>query len=90
MRESITIRVTGTVQDVGFRYRAWQEARSLGLVGFVRNEPDGSVCLEAEGERAALDSLVAWCRKGPSSADVRHIEVSENHQPKHFSEFVIA
>jgi len=64
-------RFTGTVQGVGFRYYARAAALHLGLTGWVANNWDGSVTLEAQGERAALDALVPliersnrWARKG--------------------------
>ena len=50
-------RFTGTVQGVGFRYYARAAALHLGLTGWVANNWDGSVTLEAQGERAALDAL---------------------------------
>ncbi len=49
----------GTVQHVGFRYRAVSAARRLGLTGFVMNMPDGTVRMEAQGEEAALDAAKA-------------------------------
>ncbi|MFH1121728.1 MAG: acylphosphatase [Bacteroidota bacterium] len=67
------IRVFGRVQGVGFRYSVLQEALSLGLCGYVCNEHDGSVYIEAEGNREQIDLLIAWCRKGPSRSEVREI-----------------
>ncbi len=71
------IRVTGKVQGVFYRASAHAEAERLGLGGFVRNEPDGSVYAEAEGEREALDRFVDWCRRGPPHARVDAVEKSE-------------
>jgi acylphosphatase len=76
MPSAVDIRVTGRVQGVSFRFHAEQEARGLGLTGWVRNEPDGSVALHAEGEADALEGLVTWCRRGPSYARVDGVEVS--------------
>lgn len=59
------IQVTGYVQGVGFRYSTVREARRLGINGFVRNMPDGSVYIEAEGGREQLERLVKWCNEGP-------------------------
>ena len=53
-------RFTGTVQGVGFRYYARAAALHLGLTGWVANNWDGSVTLEAQGDRAALDALNGW------------------------------
>ncbi|MEQ9187261.1 MAG: acylphosphatase [Cryomorphaceae bacterium] len=77
MKKHFNIRVSGLVQGVWFRKSAKAEAIALGLNGFVRNEKDGSVYLEAEGETAQLDSLVAWCQIGPAKASVEHVAVEE-------------
>lgn len=49
----------GRVQGVGFRYRASYTARSLGLTGWVRNDPDGTVEMEVQGSRASIDRMLA-------------------------------
>jgi len=82
------IRVSGRVHGVFFRASAREEARRLGLCGFVRNEPDGSVYAEAEGERAALDRFVEWCRRGPSHAWVKSVDVKEGTM-QGFAGFVV-
>jgi acylphosphatase len=74
---AMRVRVTGRVQGVSFRYYAQQEAVSLGLTGWVRNEVDGSVALHLEGPRDAVDSMVDWCRQGPQAARVRDVAVRE-------------
>ncbi len=69
------IRVYGRVQGVGFRYSAQQIATSMGIFGYIANEADGSVYIEAEGSTEQLNQFIEWCRKGPSRAiiqDVRH------------------
>lgn len=88
MIEHRVIRVSGRVQGVFFRQSAKQKAHELGIVGFTRNEPDGTVIIEAEGESVALDALVAWCHEGPVYAKVERVTV-ENGTPKHFWEFTI-
>jgi acylphosphatase len=67
------------VQGVGFRLAAAELARSLGLTGFICNEPDGSVLVEAEGSDAALAEFLRWSRRGPKGADVR--QVIEDEMP---------
>lgn len=74
---AMRVRVTGRVQGVSYRYYAQQEAVSLGLTGWVRNEVDGSVELHLEGPRDAVDSMVDWCRRGPTAARVRDVAVRE-------------
>lgn len=73
--KAVQARVTGRVQGVSFRWYAQEQARRLGVVGWVRNEPDGSVLLHAEGEDEAVDALVAWCHEGPGTARVEHVAV---------------
>lgn len=75
MLEHRTIVVRGRVQGVRFRVSAQGEADRLGLHGYARNEPDGSVCIAVEGEPEALDTFVVWCRRGPMFARVEHIDV---------------
>ncbi len=73
----LDIRVQGLVQGVFFRVSAQRAARDLGLAGTVRNEADGSVRIEAEGEPAALEAFVAWCRRGPPRARVERVDAAE-------------
>jgi len=88
MKKHFSIHVYGRVQGVYFRASTKEKADSLGIDGFVRNQPDGSVYIEAEGNEETLDAFVAWCRKGPSHAVVERCEVTEA-APKNFSGFVI-
>ena len=75
-RTAVDVRVTGRVQGVSFRMYAEREAARLGVNGWVRNEPDGSVALHVEGEQHAVDAMVAWCRTGPDSAQVESMDSS--------------
>lgn len=70
----VRLRITGRVQGVGFRYSALDEARRLGVTGWVRNTHDGAVELAAEGEREQLQRLVTWCHVGPRGALVTDVE----------------
>jgi acylphosphatase len=67
--------IRGRVQGVSFRWYTQQEAEALGVTGWVRNQPDGSVAGHFEGERAR--ELVDWCRHGPSYAHVEGVSVDE-------------
>jgi acylphosphatase len=67
--------VRGRVQGVGFRACAAHEARRLGVDGWVRNRPDGSVELEARGAPVAVDALCAWLAQGPRGARVTGVDV---------------
>ena len=74
MRVRVEVVVRGRVQGVYFRASTREEAQRLGLVGWVRNEPDGAVRLVAEGPRKDLEALVKWCAKGPPAARVDKVE----------------
>jgi len=68
--------VTGRVQGVAFRAATVDEARRLGLAGWVRNLADGRVEALAEGDRPAVEAFVAWCRRGPRLARVDDLQVT--------------
>lgn len=84
----VNIKVYGIVQGVFFRVHTKEMALKLGLNGFVQNEEDGSVYIEAEGKDDQLDALIAWCRKGPQKASVSTVEV-ESGELKAFTDFTI-
>ena len=69
--------INGRVQGVGFRYFVEQAADQLSLTGYARNLADGRVEAVFEGEPAAVDTLLAWCRAGPRHARVDSVEVRE-------------
>ena len=75
MDTAVELHVSGRVQGVGFRYYTIEQAQALGVTGWVRNEPDGSVAVHAEGTDEAVDALVEWCRAGPALARVRNVAV---------------
>ena len=69
--------IEGRVQGLGFRVACAHRARQAGLVGTVRNRPDGTVEAVFEGLPEAVDQLVAWCSRGPTPARVTRVRVSE-------------
>lgn len=69
------VRITGRVQGVFFRDETRARAESSGIAGWIRNNPDGTVEAVLEGPEDELERLVAWCRRGPSGADVEGIRV---------------
>jgi acylphosphatase len=83
------VRIRGRVQGVSFRWYAEQEAARLGVTGWVRNEPDGSVRCVAEGPRADLDELLARLRSGPSSAVVQRVDATFGAATGGFPDFRI-
>jgi acylphosphatase len=75
--KAVSLRIRGRVQGVYFRGSAQDEAERLGISGFAQNDPDGSVAAFAQGEAAAVDEFIAWCRHGPSGAQVTSVDVHE-------------
>ncbi len=69
------VRLTGRVQGVFFRDETRVRAESSGIVGWIRNNPDGTVEAALEGPENEVERLVAWCRRGPSGARVEDIRV---------------
>jgi acylphosphatase len=67
--------VRGSVQGVFFRVETRNRARSLGLGGWVRNAPDGSVEAVFEGDDERIESMVSWCSRGPAGARVEDVDV---------------
>jgi acylphosphatase len=89
MRHHYVISVEGRVQGVGYRYFVRAKAGELRIRGFVRNGYDGSVMVEAEGEKTDLDTLVDYLRIGPPLARVSRVEVSVAPCMDQFEDFVI-
>ncbi|MFL6002425.1 MAG: acylphosphatase [Nocardioides sp.] len=77
MTKAVEVTVTGLVQGVFFRAEAQREADRLGVAGWVRNQPDGTVAAHLEGEPDAVEAMVAWCKKGPRRARVERVDVRE-------------
>jgi acylphosphatase len=75
MKKSALLTIHGHVQGVGFRYFVKQKADLAGICGFVKNLPDGSVYVEAEGESENLEQFIHTCRQGPSHAWVGKMQV---------------
>ena len=66
----------GFVQGVGFRFAVERAARSRGVAGWVRNQPDGTVEAVFEGELQDVEALVDFCREGPRGAEVDRVDVA--------------
>ena len=79
--------VKGRVQGVFFRVSTREEARRLGLTGWVRNLSDGSVECFAQGPQTAIDRLVLFLHKGPSSARVEKVDIHEDNPDPIFDDF---
>ncbi|MFH1874235.1 MAG: acylphosphatase [Pseudomonadota bacterium] len=88
--QQIQIKISGLVQGVFFRMHTQKKAKSLGLTGAVKNTDDGGVEVIAEGEKTALEQLIAWCRQGPPSARVDKVETVWSQAKGKFSDFKIS
>jgi acylphosphatase len=69
--------VRGHVQGVGFRWAAQAEAETLGVAGYVRNLPDGTVQAELEGTESAVKRMLDWLHHGPQHADVHGVDITD-------------
>ena len=88
MKQTVQLKITGTVQGVFFRQSTVEKARELDIAGWVRNCEDGSVELEAEGDENLLKVFVQWCHRGPRNAVVKEVEV-KNVDVKNYPAFEI-
>ena len=76
MVKCVSIRITGRVQHVGFRFFATQEADKRGVSGFVRNEADGSVYIEAQANEEFLDDYIVALHRGPAWSRVHKVDIA--------------
>ena len=88
MIKHFNIKIYGRVQGVFFRESARNKAEELGINGFAKNEPDGIVYIEAEGEEEKLKEFIKWCGYGPELAGVGKINFKEG-ELKNFEKFVV-
>ncbi len=88
-QKHVEIKVIGLVQGVFFRYEAKMLAEKLGLTGFVRNEPDASVVIIAEGEEERLQKLINWAKVGTKWSKIESIKVEWRNAARKFNGFEI-
>ena len=86
--EHYQFRITGKVQGVFFRQTSKEKADEFGVKGFARNEPDGSVYIEAEGAPEALEKFGKWCETGPENARVEQVKTTPG-KPKGYTTFEV-
>lgn len=84
----VKLLISGRVQGVYFRYFTQNKAKELGVFGCVRNLDDGRVEVIAEADEATLDAFIRWCHKGPITARVDKVEMSELERNPPFTTFV--
>lgn len=85
----VRVRIQGRVQGVGFRYATRREAERNGLTGWARNCPDGAVEAEFSGDRATLESMLAWCGHGPALARVDQVDAEWIDDESDYASFTI-
>ncbi len=85
----VRLRIEGRVQGVFFRYSTVEEAVRLRLGGWVRNCPDGSVEVVAEGPRQNIEDLIRWCHHGPPGARVHNVRIQREDYKGEFENFRI-
>jgi acylphosphatase len=83
-KQLFKIHVKGYVQGVGFRWNTVKAARNFGIKGFVKNMPDGSVYIEAEGSTKALKDFVEWCKNGPGYVES---VTTDTYPPVNYKDF---
>ena len=88
-KQRLSARITGRVQGVGFRTFTRMRARQLGVAGWVRNEKDGSVRLEAEGPQGALEELLDAVKEGPRMARVEDVTADWDDATEEFDVFQV-
>ena len=77
MKGATHIIVHGLVQGVWFRAGTKEKADQLGLFGWVKNRPEGTVEIHTEGEKLQLEEFIVWCRIGTPAADVTSLDIDE-------------
>ncbi len=85
----VHLKISGRVQGVFFRAATVEQARRLGVTGWVINCPDRSVEVVAEGEREQLEKLASWCRSGPPGAQVKEVRAEWETSKGEFQSFYI-
>jgi acylphosphatase len=88
IKKHVDLTINGRVQGVFFRHNAKLKADEYGVTGFVKNQNDGSVYIEVEGEEENLDDFLGWCEEGPPYARVNEVQKKES-EVKQFSNFEI-
>ena len=87
--KTIHLTIYGIVQGVFFRSGAKQEADLLKIKGWIKNTFEGTVECVAQGEEGALEKFVQWCKKGPTAAVVKKIDIKHSQETELFSSFEV-
>lgn len=85
--ETLSVRITGRVQGVGFRIATVRHAHMLGITGWVRNADDGSVEALLQGPHDQVDRMLSWLHMGPPAARVQEVSSHEETTERYFDRF---
>lgn len=90
MIKSVSLKAHGSVQGVGFRYFTQKIADNMEIKGTVKNNINGTVSIEAEGEEASIDEFISKIKAGPSTfSKVSQLDISYNNYLKNYSKFTV-
>lgn len=88
--KTVTMKVTGLVQGVGFRWTTQMVAQELGITGTIKNNPDGSVSIVAQGEELPLEHFIKKIKASPSVAGhVDHVDLNTVSDAEKFTRFSV-
>lgn len=87
--KALRIKIYGRVQGVFFRSSAKEKAENLGISGWAKNEPDGTVLIVAQGDENNLKELIKWCYNGVEGAWVDKVEIESREADEKFREFKV-
>jgi acylphosphatase len=89
MKTRVHVLISGKVQGVWYRASTKKKADELGILGWVRNTPEGNVEAVFEGEKAVIDEMIAWCWIGPPMARVTDIRMLPFHSDEQYTSFIV-
>lgn len=87
--QRLNITVHGRVQGVGFRAFVFDKAKSLGLAGFVKNMPDGTVFIDVQGDEETLKKFLEYVNRGPSLSRVDKVDIVKVSQMMNTKDFIV-
>lgn len=87
MKKHVSIKISGKVQGVGFRYSAIDKALELGLTGIIKNYQNNQVLIEVEGPVDQLQTFLKWCHRGPEGAKVEKVDFESTENLENYEDF---
>ena len=85
----VRILIEGKLQGMNFRYKTQDRAKTLELVGFVRNLSDGRIEIEVQGEQSNVEKLLNWCQEEPHSSQIKSILYRYDKPNKGYTDFIV-